>query len=1445
MLKKTSLKKKTLAAMLTAVSDHMSMMDRDLNILWANDTAKRLFGDDLVGRKCYEAYHGRNDPCANCCIMNTFEGGDKCQHETQVVDKDGNVLHYHCSASVALRDENGQPTAILEISRNVTEQKRAMEHLKQADRALARRLFLEELMSAASGRFVGLYDMDEAIDETLQDIGTASGASRSYLFIFKANGILMDNTHEWCAPGVPPEKDNLQDLPSSTLPWWMKTLKQERLIHITDVDSLPEEAVAEREILQAQNIKSLIVIPVVIGGELSGFIGFDNVERSGIWNYEDISVLKMVSEIIGRALEYKRAEESLKESEERWRSLVQSAPETVVTLDRKHRICFINRTFRGITPEQILGKDIITLIPDEYQPEALRSLDQVFATGDPAVFECPGMAGIDPSWYQSRIGPIYKDGRVAAVVVVSTNITARKKLEEDLQQDNYMLQQTLFGLSDAAFLLDTEKVTIRDCNKAATKVFGYGREEMLGRNTAFLHVDDTSLGDFRKNLFPAIKKDGYLSGFEFTMKRKDGSVFPSEHGVMPINGIDGKRIGWVSVVRDITDRKRVKSSLERQLWELNFLNETAIEFSSINSMERLKNVICEKLKEFTGAMLTGMSLFDPATNSLHPEHLLSSSATLNTIHKIVGKKIKNMKFPVPPEMLRRMKEQRVERLAGLHELTFGTMPKPVNILVEKTLGIDGVYAILYAEGDNVLGTSMCLLPRGHVPLSLESLKTFAHLATTYLLRIQMEEELSRSEAKFKALYKAIPVPTFTWRRSGDDFELIDYNDEAIHFTGGEIKNFVGLKAGDMYRDRPDIQDDLKQVYETREAIDRDMTYRMKSSGEDRLLSVKCAFSEPDLVTVHSEDITDRTRAEEALRESEEQYRTLFKNTQEGIVETGLDGTVLSINAAGAAMFGFDSPEEAVGKQAADFYADPDQRRELLSDLKESGYIKSREMVMKKSDGSTCYFLVNITTEHNSTGRIQRIISFFADITERKMVEQAIQESEERYRSLVANVPGAVYRCDDKWTMQFISDVVGGISGYPSSDFIDDSVRSFASIMHPEDVPMIEKVAADCLARNVPVEVEYRILHADGGIRWIHDKAQGICDEFGKLLWFDGMVFDITGKKLAAEALRESEEKFKKVVSTSSDAIMVFDAKTRRFLEVNEACEKLYGYSREEFLNKKHSDITAEKKKSDKSILAAAAGKLDHIPLRYHRKKDGTVFPVEISAGHFEYRGRAVLCGVVRDISARLRLEREIVEISSREQQRIGQDLHDGLGQELTGISCMLKALEESLKEKKAEETGEVSRILKLLEQTIAQTHDLARGLHPVDLEDRGLMVALGQMGAKISSLYEINCNYICDADVVIKDPNVSLNLYRIAQEAVTNAVKHSEARNIEILLDFDEEQILLTVQDDGTGIDPIPDESESMGLRIMEYRASQFGGSLSIEPAPDGGTLITCTVPSP
>lgn len=212
---------------------------------------------------------------------------------------------------------------------------------------------------------------------------------------------------------------------------------------------------------------------------------------------------------------------------------------------------------------------------------------------------------------------------------------------------------------------------------------------------------------------------------------------------------------------------------------------------------------------------------------------------------------------------------------------------------------------------------------------------------------------------------------------------------------------------------------------------------------------------------------------------------------------------------------------------------------------------------------------------------------------------------------------------------------------------------------------------------------------------------------------------------------------------------------------------------------------------------------------------------------------------------RKRLEKEILEISEREQQRIGQDLHDDLGQQLAGIWCLSRVLESSLITQKSPEAKNATEITGLLKNALALTRALARGLHPVALDTGGLSAALVELAQRTSDLFRVRCRSHCQELEVAN--TVATHLYRIAQEAVTNAVKHGQAKEIEIELSANPHQILLSIRDYGTGLPEDLDPARpGMGLRIMNYRAGMIGGILKIDGClTGGGTLVTCTLPQP
>jgi signal transduction histidine kinase len=216
---------------------------------------------------------------------------------------------------------------------------------------------------------------------------------------------------------------------------------------------------------------------------------------------------------------------------------------------------------------------------------------------------------------------------------------------------------------------------------------------------------------------------------------------------------------------------------------------------------------------------------------------------------------------------------------------------------------------------------------------------------------------------------------------------------------------------------------------------------------------------------------------------------------------------------------------------------------------------------------------------------------------------------------------------------------------------------------------------------------------------------------------------------------------------------------------------------------------------------------------------------------------------LRDITDRVTLEKEILEAGEREAQRIARDLHDGLGQLLAGTAHLADTLHKNLTAKFRPEARQSERIFKLIYEAIAQARSLSRGLHPVGSKSDGLMAALDSLAARTKSLFQIFCRFTCKRPVLVADNAVATHLYRIAQEAVSNAIKHGKPKLIEIILTRTPERIALAIKDNGAGMPARPQDNSGMGLRIMRYRAGMMNGSLAIENQVGGGTAVVCAVP--
>jgi signal transduction histidine kinase len=218
--------------------------------------------------------------------------------------------------------------------------------------------------------------------------------------------------------------------------------------------------------------------------------------------------------------------------------------------------------------------------------------------------------------------------------------------------------------------------------------------------------------------------------------------------------------------------------------------------------------------------------------------------------------------------------------------------------------------------------------------------------------------------------------------------------------------------------------------------------------------------------------------------------------------------------------------------------------------------------------------------------------------------------------------------------------------------------------------------------------------------------------------------------------------------------------------------------------------------------------------------------------------------LTREIAERERLEKELLDISEREQRRIGHDLHDNFCQHLTSTAMAVQVLREKLHARTAPESDDAAKIVALVEEGIAMARELARGLSPVELEAEGLMSALRELAAGIAKWSKVGCVFECESPVLVHDATAAMNLYRITQEAVSNAVRHGKAQRIIINLDQDKSGITLSIEDDGVGLPENWHGGDGLGTRIMAHRAAIIGGTLALEPNVTGGTLVRCKLPA-
>ena len=457
--------------------------------------------------------------------------------------------------------------------------------------------------------------------------------------------------------------------------------------------------------------------------------------------------------------------------------------------------------------------------------------------------------------------------------------------------------------------------------------------------------------------------------------------------------------------------------------------------------------------------------------------------------------------------------------------------------------------------------------------------------------------------------------------------------------------------------------------------------------------------------------------------------------------------------------------------------------------------------------------------------------------------------EAKYRALLEQIPAVVFMVylDRGLSEAYVSPEIEASLGYSREEWLDDPVRWYARI-HPEDKHRWSAEAAEMFVLGRPLRSAYRVLARDGRVVWFRCDARMMRRADGRPWFVHGVAFDISDLKRVEKQLQQERNLASAILETVNALVFVLD-REGRIVRFNRACEQATGLSFDDVQGIPIWELFPSAEEVERFQLVVHALQAGHVPEKhfegYWTARDGVSHLIAWSTTVLPASGDTPVYIVISgmDITERKHLERTILEISAREQRRIGQDLHDGLGQQLTGIAFMAKAQQQKLAEKRLPEAVEAAKIVTLVNQAISQTRELAKGLAPVVLDAHGLMSALQLHSVEIENLFGLSCRFQCDPPVLIPDAAMATHLYRIAQEAITNAVKHGGAQNISVRLSSLDCRGLLLISDDGKGFTQKTRNQGGMGLQIMKYRAEMIGGALEMHSESMQGTTISCRFP--
>lgn len=791
----------------------------------------------------------------------------------------------------------------------------------------------------------------------------------------------------------------------------------------------------------------------------------------------------------------------------------------------------------------------------------------------------------------------------------------------------------------------------------------------------------------------------------------------------------------------------------------------------------------------------------------------------------------------------------------------------------------------------------------HLESREQQLEMLVAERTAKLRESQMD--LASSEARFKILFEHAPDAYFLCDLSGTILEVNRAAEEILGYAKAEI---IGKAYSNMnLLSPPQLAKAAVLLEQHARGTPTGPEEFVLTRQDGRQVAVEVRthvveIQQKKLILGIVRDLTVRKQMEESLRE-QELLREILNSSPIPMSITRLsDSALLFANERLLAALGT-SREKMPGLKALDFYANPADRQSLVAELLNTGRIASREVEIKNADGSSAWLLTSIQLI-TYRGELAKL-SGFIDITERKELEKSLRESEARFRSTFDHALTGMARTSLTGRWLQVNPALCQMLGYSEGELL---ATDFAAVTHPEDLQKNRDLKRQALANgSAAYHLEKRYLHKQGHVVWAALNVAIVRDGQGQPLYFVSHIHDITARKqmenelqrlneeleqrviARTRELKANEQKFRAIVDHAADVIFIKDVEGR-YLLINPAGAKILGTPVEAILGKNDielfgSPIGEEIWKIDQSIMAAGR------PYTYERRRvyageERTFLTTKVP--YLSEEGKLLgLIGIAHDITERqlaqalneeLRQKNvraaAIVEARENERHRIACELHDGLGQILTTIRFGIEALERYGTAEPEKIRLQITKLKDLLSLAINDNRRIAFDLMPSTLHDYGIAPALQRLCQQLAESSGVGITFCIDGRPPASGslvhqrlddfPNRGVNgaanfskqigiresrgLYRITQEALSNVIKHANAKTAKVTLAFHNGTVRLTVEDDGKGF--VLQESAAsagakngLGMITMRERAETLQGGLQIVSQPGQGTRVCVEVP--